>query len=140
MRWTPPPEGGTLEERLACGWTIAFERIATEVYPPHLIRTSTSMTAHHLQLHGAMDRLQGPVIRCFVETGAPERPLPPKTAAALLGGILFSLLFVGDEVFGNVDLPKDPHEKARLVVRLVLDGYRGLIRDGADAVPEVVDS
>ena len=50
------------------------------------------------------------------------------------------LLFVGDEVFGNVDLPKDPHEKARLVVRLFLDGYRGLIRDGADAVPEVVDS
>lgn len=132
--------GGSLEDRLVRVTEVALERMATEVFQPHLHSHEHLDEAHHLELHRAMDRLQEPAIRCFVETGAPDRPIAPRTAAALLGGISFSLLFVGDEVFGTVDLPKDPHEKARLVVRLFLDGYRGLIGQGADAVPEVAGS
>jgi AcrR family transcriptional regulator len=132
--------GGSLEDRLVRLTEVALERMATEVFQPHLHSHEHLDEAHHLELHRAMDRLQEPAIRCFVETGAPERPLAPRTAAALLGGISFSLLFVGDEVFGDVDLPKDPSERARLVVRLFLDGYRGLIGEGTVVVPEVLGS
>jgi AcrR family transcriptional regulator len=132
--------GGSLEDRLVRLTEVALERMATEVFQPHLHSHQHLDEAHHQELHRAMDRLQEPAIRCFVETGAPERPIPPRTAAALLGGISFSLLFVGDEVFGDVELPKDPRERARLVVRLFLDGYRGLIGDGAESEPEVAGS
>jgi AcrR family transcriptional regulator len=120
---------GTLEERLVRLAMVGFERMQSDVYAPHLMAHGHLDDAHHQQLHDAMDRLQEPVVRCFREAGPPDPALSPEAASELLAGILFALIFVGndDEAHAAVSrLPSDRTERALLAIRLFLRGYEAL--------------
>jgi len=121
-------EGGTLEERLVRLAVVGFERLQSDVYAPHLHAHEHLDEAHHQQLHKAMDDLQEPVIRTFAEAGPPDPLLPPRAASELLGGVLFSLIFVNPDTPDDSALPKDRVERARLAIRLFLGGYWSLAR------------
>jgi AcrR family transcriptional regulator len=121
-------EGGTLEERLVRLAVVGFERLQADVYAPHLHAHEHLDEAHHQQLHKAMDDLQEPVIRTFAEAGPPDPLLPPRAASELLGGVLFSLIFVNPDTPDDSALPKDRVERARLAIRLFLGGYWSLAR------------
>ena len=79
-------EGGTLEERLIRLAIVGFERMASDVYAPHLHAHEHLDDAHHLQLHEAMDELQEPVVRCFAEAGPPTRSSRPGRLGAARPG------------------------------------------------------
>jgi AcrR family transcriptional regulator len=120
---------GPLEERLVRLAMVGFERIQADVYGPHLHAHGHLDEEHHQQLHRAMDRLQEPVIRCFAEAGPPDPRLSPRAASELLGGVLFSLIFVNPDADTDSELPKVPIERATLAIRLFLGGYWSLARD-----------
>jgi AcrR family transcriptional regulator len=120
--------GGTLEERLVRLAVVGFERLASDVYAPHLHAHEHLDDVHHQQLHKAMDELQEPVIRCFEEFGQPDPRLSPRAATELLGGVLFSLIFTNPDTPAVSGLPTERAERARLAVRLFLGGYWSLAR------------
>jgi AcrR family transcriptional regulator len=120
--------GGTLEDRLVRLAVVGFERLASDVYAPHLHAHEHLDEAHHQQLHLAMDELQGPVIRCFEEFGPPDARLSPRAATELLGGVLFSLIFTNPDTPDVSALPTERVERARLAIRLFLGGYWSLVR------------
>ena len=119
-------EGGTLEERLIRLAIVGFERMATDVYAPHLHAHQHLDDEHHMQLHKAMDELQEPVVRCFAEAGPPDPELAPRAASELLAGVLFSLIFAAGESNPESTLPTGQVERATLAIRLFLRGYWSL--------------
>jgi len=121
-------EGGTLEERLVRLAMVGFERLESDVYAPHVHAHEHLDEAHHQQLHKAMDTLQEPVVRCFAEAGPADAELSPKAASELLGGVLFSLIFAPAQEGVRSELPADRVERARLAIRLFLNGYWSLAR------------
>ena len=120
---------GTLEERVVRLAMVGFERMQSDVYAPHLMAHGHLDDAHHQQLHAAMDRLQEPVVNAFREAGPPDPALSPEAASELLAGILFALIFAGqeDEAHTAVSrLPAIRTERAVLAIRLFLHGYVSL--------------
>jgi AcrR family transcriptional regulator len=128
-------DGGSLEERLARLVRVGQERLEVDVYRPHFQAHEHLDTAHHLQLHAAMDRLQEPVIRCFEEAGPPHAALSPEAAATMLGGLLASLILFADEPGREDPLPRDKRERANLAVRLFIHGYEWVARGQAGEEP-----
>jgi AcrR family transcriptional regulator len=120
-------EGGALEERLYRLSLVAFDRMEAEVFRPHIHSHQQLDEEHHSEVHRAMDRLQEPMIRCFVEAGADDSHLPVETAAALLGAVMFSLMFRLESLSASA-LPESREERARLAIRLFLNGYYALAR------------
>jgi AcrR family transcriptional regulator len=119
-------EGGSLEDRLIRLALVGFERMASDVYAPHLHAHQHLDEAHHQQLHDAMDELQEPVVRCFAEAGPADPEVTPKAASELLAGVLFSLIFAAGENTAESTLPTGHVERATLAIRLFLRGYWSL--------------
>jgi len=119
-------EGGTLEARLIRLAIVGFERMAADVYAPHLHAHQHLDDEHHMQLHKPMDELQEPVVRCFAEAGPPDPELAPRAASELLAGVLFSLIFAAGESNPESTLPTGQVERATLAIRLFLRGYWSL--------------
>ncbi len=69
------------------------------------------------------------MVRCFREAGPPDPALSPEAASELLAGILFALIFVGNDDDAHATasrLPADRTERALLAIRLFLRGYVSL--------------
>jgi AcrR family transcriptional regulator len=124
--------GGSLEERLIRLVMVGFERLEADVYGPHLQAHGHLDDAHHQQLHAAMEGLTEPVVRCFEEAGPASPAISPKAAAALLGGIVASLIF---QLEDPGPLPADRHERASLAIRLFLRGYWSVAGDTGPEEP-----
>jgi hypothetical protein len=99
-----------------------MERLQTDVYQPHLHSHQHLDRQRHDQVHRAMERLQEPAIRTFAEAGPASAELSPRAATTLFGGLVASLIIQFPTSAGD-ELPSGATERARLAVRLFLNGY-----------------
>jgi len=114
--------GGSLEDRLVRLALVSMQRLQADVYQPHLHSHQHLDRERHDQVHRAMERLQEPAIRTFAEAGPASAQLSPRAATTLFGGLVASLIIQFPTSAGD-ELPSDPTERARVAVRLFLNGY-----------------
>jgi AcrR family transcriptional regulator len=118
-------EGGSLEDRLVRLALVSMERLQSDVYQPHLHSHQHLDDQRHDEVHRAMERLQEPAIRMFAEAGPSNAALSPRAATTLFGGLVASLI-IQFPTAADDELPREPAERARVAVRLFLQGYLGL--------------